>query len=51
VAVLGGEEGEEVRRLHGVEGGRHSKEQRDGWCLEFKDDQMNWVGGSNTRLG
>jgi hypothetical protein len=29
--IFGGEEEEEVRRLHGVGGGRHSEEQRGGW--------------------
>jgi hypothetical protein len=29
-AVFGGKEGEEVRWLHGVRGGRHSKERQDG---------------------
>jgi hypothetical protein len=51
VAIFGGEEGEGVRLLHGAEGGRHNEEQRGGWQLDFEDDQMNWVGGPNVRLG
>jgi hypothetical protein len=51
VAVFGGKEGEEARRLHGAEGGRHSEERCNGrggrrWRLEVEDDQRKlnrWV--------
>jgi hypothetical protein len=37
--VFGGEEGEEVRRLHGAGGGQQNKEQHNGWRLQVEDDQ------------
>jgi hypothetical protein len=53
VVIFGGEEGEEVRQFHGVEGERHNEErcggrevEDGGWHLEVEDDQRKlgwWV--------
>jgi predicted trehalose synthase len=47
--IFGGEEGEEVRRLHGVIGGRHSEELLGGWMSKMT--KGNWVDRLNARLG
>jgi hypothetical protein len=49
VVIFGGEEGEEVRRLHGVIGGRHSEELLGGW--RSKMTKENWVDRLNAWLG
>jgi hypothetical protein len=46
-AIFGGEEGEEVRWLHGAEGRRHIEERRGGpggWRLEVEYDQRKSMG-------